>query len=697
MSNKNADMPDWSCLSLELAERASQFGRETPVDHGGKTFINVDDLDVRKPARTALWWWPFIPLLKKLLENGGCSLATSISLAVYKTDEPRWINFLCEDYSDGDYHPIEEALEYFRKTGKNSICTMTELLDEISRADDREKKIICIKISKTKSTLENGHILHANWDESWFNITSMCEKSCRNLGDGRCTDIGCYVDKIANQNTILYESNEFIGKTAWHASLTEEKRGQLSNRLRAYIGWLGYPRQHYNGWDTLLTIPAQLRASSLPGTHCGAIHIYVREGQWISALSGDDLVKEIGSFASCFWAGSTVLLDKDIEQFKQAQQQLEKQAQMLKLLQRPLDSLTGALERTQQDTQMLRSILYDPHKALFSISALVSQYFEQGRQCRLGPLVWEVQHKPASYVVAGVTDIDEKKKRAASAAATVIGVVLKAFGVDGEKFGTVEELYAAFLASIDGNRPEFDEYRMLLSHILWGDDGKGKFIALIRDGVYGSETGDNQLVITAIERLKDILFTPFKIGAEGMPLRALAVIFYGKDKDADLTVLDSKNKASSWVVDREKTEVFKKGLPVLSYSKALNFVSGVVDYMKNRDEDPSDVKSIIYTANNETDCLEITFNKKLELNSGGLTPLHRKMTTAASDKAIFPTEGDFYKPFVDFAYLCSGGSTQENIQGDCNPSGNYWKYRFGDKCLSIVINDKSFSILVSNL
>src|SRR3989304_509453 len=71
---------------------------------------------------------------------------------------------------------------------------------------------------------------------------------------------------------------------------------------------------------------------------------------------------------------------------------LKKFEAMMSLLQRPLDNLTRALNETQQDTQKLRAILYDPHHAIFAAAPSVMRFFEQSGTIDFGALRMEAVH-----------------------------------------------------------------------------------------------------------------------------------------------------------------------------------------------------------------------------------------------------------------------------------------------------------------
>lgn len=86
-----------------------------------------------------------------------------------------------------------------------------------------------------------------------------------------------------------------------------------------------------------------------------------------------------------------------IQRMLTRQAELEKNKQMMDLLYKPLQGLTDALQRVQEDSQQLRSILYDPHRAIFSAASKVRQYFTEGERISIGPVQWKIAHTPNHY------------------------------------------------------------------------------------------------------------------------------------------------------------------------------------------------------------------------------------------------------------------------------------------------------------
>ena len=115
---------------------------------------------------------------------------------------------------------------------------------------------------------------------------------------------------------------------------------------------------------------------------------------------------------------SEEVLSKQKSLLEEQNASLKKFEAMMSLLQRPLDNLTRALNETQQDTQKLRAILYDPHHAIFAAAPSVMRFFEQSGTIDFGALRMEAVH---SGTDTKFSQNDNGKK-------LVAGIIFKIFG-----------------------------------------------------------------------------------------------------------------------------------------------------------------------------------------------------------------------------------------------------------------------------
>ena len=571
-------MSQWSVLALELAQRAAEFGRERPSEPTENViFIHFQDLENASEQRP--WWWPNIPLIKALLENKENSFATFISLSNYSHDDKLvWVNFVADDYPKNNLERVRLALKYYDKNQDN-ILIMTKLLENLGTGKVPQKKIIFINFCDSDSDkIEAIHdqLLIANWPKKL--LTTQQEDP---------TSISELIEALDGNEFNL--TKDFIDNTMWYQDLTEDQRQNIHGMLKRYTAWLQYPYIRFNLWKTMLTVPVLFDPKHLPGTHCGAIHIYIRDGQWLSEMSQDEIIGEISSFAAAFWAGSTVIFRDDLKEFHRSIREVEKQSHMLQLLIEPLNSLTEAIAQTQQDTQTLRSILYDPHKVLFSVAPMVEKYFSRDEGCEYGRVKWKGQHTIDSM------GNDAETKRCA--AAMLAAIICRIYGRQPEGTESELDLYRAVEELLMYRESAFSELREALESLVPNgdlddvvDELKSQLAPQLK---FSQEYVNKDKIKELLKRLKEIIFTPFKYEGKAPLLPLAMVVFDYFDEEINLSI--SKRKDSVSMQDVVNTwyalDLFSEvNMLVPRYNIILSFVSGVLAYMKEIKET---VKSVL--------------------------------------------------------------------------------------------------------
>lgn len=318
---------------------------------------------------------------------------------------------------------------------------------------------------------------------------------------------------------------------------------------------------------------------------------------------------------------------------------LKKHKQMLDLLQEPLESLTTLLNKTQEDAQTLRAILYDPHRSIFAAAPRVMKYFEQNRDISFGSVKWKAPH----------TAEDGNKETLAN---TIAAIVCEIFGKAELMPANIHELYGIANGLLNSDEKAFEELRKLFEKIV-------EFKEIPVDNV--------TKLRTAFSKLKTILFTPYKDGTEDFPLLPLLVVFYDFNEKSKVTykALNDVDVRKALVDNRIIDSKIFGGLklPVPRYSALLTFVSGVLAYIKS-ERPTSEGSSAADESVSRT--LSATINDKsisIEFHSN-VFDLSKLNDTFVPLKDIIEKNmrtryaGNFQKPFFDFAGMCVKGGRE---------------------------------------
>jgi hypothetical protein len=348
---------------------------------------------------------------------------------------------------------------------------------------------------------------------------------------------------------------------------------------------------------------------------------------------------------------------------------MKKHGEMLDLLTKPLESLTDALNRTQEDTQRLRAILYNPTKGLFAVAPLVRNYFTEGHPLRLGSADWEVSHEPDVY------------ENPFAACAVLAAVVCAIFG-KGETFSQARDgnaLWRKTLEILNQSDTAFEQLTKTVKLLLWyhkGTNGNGEDkektlleymgkVLVDNIPVQSNKNAQDDINFSCIKgslnRFKKVMFTPLKEGELVHPLLPLALVFYeglGVRPTITFTVQNpdlkyTYNNLEDILIRSEDMigpfQDMGACLPVPRYAMLLSFLGGIIDYAVRSPNRATFSQASIEVMPELKCVVEMTFSIDVFKDM--------ESTFSAMARAVGTTglrfTGNFLKPFVDFASLCS--------------------------------------------
>lgn len=300
----------------------------------------------------------------------------------------------------------------------------------------------------------------------------------------------------------------------------------------------------------------------------------------------------------------------------------EKAAQVMRLMQRPLEDLAAALDSMQRDTQELKSILYEPSEALFKGYSRISHLFEQGRKVAISnALQVTIQHSASGY------------REAAEARALLCQIICRCCGKDRD-LETAET---------------FVSYAQRAVSILTDMERQTAFSSIVRGIKFLCDIEEfSELMQIDLERLHSILdsfkyalFTPFKLDSRSFHGIALALLFEACPgatrgiRDARLTV------QPEWVP--------------LRYSSILSFLSKVHFEYLHRSKGNDCLESLRFLKHPEGGGIELLLRGRpmFEKNAAGPNLVRQRM----SQLVFMPRDwridhanvGDFMASFVALA------------------------------------------------
>jgi len=235
------------------------------------------------------------------------------------------------------------------------------------------------------------------------------------------------------------------------------------------------------------------------------------------------------------------------------QKTLEKQSQMLNLLEGPLHSLTEALKTTDASAQRIRTVLYDSYGSFSSIAHRVAHYFDKGHSLREAGFSWEARHGFEFYATG------EDPKNYWEVIVTILGIVLRIFGEDITNIKSAKELWVRVNDCLYSDDRVTENLKAVLKVVLFarsdtnGEEGKRdedelwKELKKQADAIVENEKKllgflvDKKDVETneykyakhwydVVDRFKKILHSPYKPDADKALLLPLALILYQDQK-----------------------------------------------------------------------------------------------------------------------------------------------------------------------
>jgi hypothetical protein len=320
---------------------------------------------------------------------------------------------------------------------------------------------------------------------------------------------------------------------------------------------------------------------------------------------------------------------------------------MLRLLEAPLSKLSDALEATQEHTQKLRAVLYDPSRTIFSAAPRVMMYFEEGRDIDFGKLRWKCVHEPENASPGEIRDLK----------LTVAAVVCEIFGCmepPPENEGALISRASKALTDDKGDI-SFADLRNICSTLV-----------VDRTNCFT----DERIIKKAALNFKSVLYRPYKDGDDKHTWAPLFVGLYGFNKafktyikiedDWVDVAFDSLEQALLW--DNVHLSLFQDfDLPVPRYSQWLNFLFGVLAYGKPwqtiRENEVILVPKASITRNAKKLSITIDFNKgqKNIFNDKEIKKVYKDLKKWFGKHDIsFIAMGNFKKPFMDFILMAEG-------------------------------------------
>jgi SAM-dependent methyltransferase len=205
------------------------------------------------------------------------------------------------------------------------------------------------------------------------------------------------------------------------------------------------------------------------------------------------------------------------ERLQEQMDELNKKAQMLELMQRPLRRISDALSTMQSDTQELRALMFDPEESLFASFSNIAQFFVEATPL---PILLEGQER--IYIHHSPDKYSHKELP------IVLACVLCAV------FGELKQLeqqrranlVLAVAAGVMDDVSENSAKRELVDNLKWlvglrdgsgNPDPRRSLASLLSEAQYDVQK-------TALTNIKQALFSPFKTGASTWDPMALQLL-----------------------------------------------------------------------------------------------------------------------------------------------------------------------------
>jgi len=352
--------------------------------------------------------------------------------------------------------------------------------------------------------------------------------------------------------------------------------------------------------------------------------------------------------------------DRQVEFTQKESKILRMHSEMLSLLADPLERLTNSLQNTQEQTQRLRAILYEPYMTVFASSPITARYFDDGTEIGLDAYSWNIDH-----------DISGLKSQLAVCTwiAIVVGAIYGKEDIH-KNVNSFDELFSFIKGLLDNDDQTFIRTSRIIKILLWhhkiiqdNEIGESKENILLEymNKVFSEEKDyepdessfDHQnywSLIVTLERFKKVLHTPHKDGAESNPFLPLLLMLFSYNSDLELYINDKDyDSFQNTLTARLGFRPFHGiPMPATRYSFILNLFSAVLEYAKKKREKITEntlsgAKIIIIP---RVKCsIELTFSSFVFED---MHPTFEIMKAELKDKQG-RTQGNFKKPFVNFA------------------------------------------------
>ena len=362
-----------------------------------------------------------------------------------------------------------------------------------------------------------------------------------------------------------------------------------------------------------------------------------------SVISG--IEKLVQSFAV------TATLDKQ----KEHQRQLEREAQMLRLLEEPLNQITAGLERTAESAQRLRAVLYDPQQSIFSAASQIWPYFEEGREINIAGEQVEVAHKLEGY--------KNKEDGPKWLSLILLAILSEIFGKDRQKATSKKELLDIYDNYIEHQDISFVGLQKICRDIIETPESNGhkytsyQIFQHLQSQVYDSDCQNQKEMVAhlveVLDRFKRLLHEPYKFHPNNFSIMPLALIVLAQSKP--ITVKSkSENNTYNNLPDFLRSVIDSK-FPIfnprdLPFPRAA-ILWTLVQHLANQ-QTPAALESVTV----EDQKIELIFNNNLFTQ--------RQDALAATLKGLIETKsstgflgGDSTSHWFEFACACEGKVT----------------------------------------
>lgn len=363
------------------------------------------------------------------------------------------------------------------------------------------------------------------------------------------------------------------------------------------------------------------------------------------------------------------------------QKELEKQAHMLELVNKPLQRLGDALQASQQDIQEVYSIMHEPSHCIFAAQPKIAELFYDN-QSLSNPdgTALTIEHQPIQY------NVTNRKWVFAHALSRLRGAMLEG--------KTAEEALKREVASLTAA----SEDKLHVHHEL------SQAVIRLLNINFEDFKCSKETIPKYLTRLKDIMFTPFKAGKDALRAIELKVIIaLLPDTVSSFKVVVNNNEFQS---DTGSVgSVLSNANPFATQGHLLSFISDVILQHSKFGATRSSISAKMIVDNVSTKIGVYDWNNAekatIEFTSSNVwlpsqdrdwedfkNALEIEFTRARKGFNVTAEYGDFQKPFVKLMHRCRRNVMPKNPKFDSQKQGLKIVW---DK-LTLSFSEKTFSI-----